>query len=299
LAIVSVNELLEAGVHFGHRASRWNPKMAPYIFGKRRSIHIIDLKETIRGYIRAYKFLTKICVRGEEVLFVGTKRQAKAAIKEEAQRAAMHYVCDRWLGGTLTNFQTIRSRLRHLEHLETLESGDSEQKLTKKELARIRREKRRMLRNLEGIRRMEKIPGALVIIDPKREHIAVKEATKMGVPTICLLDTDCDPDLVDIVVPGNDDAMRSIQIFVRKMADAVLQGRKAYLEAVEESVREKEKAAEARRATKGATQKDRGAATKETPSGASDEAVKEAVSAAAAEEKQPAEETRKSGEEDS
>jgi len=253
LAIVSVSELLEAGVHFGHRASRWNPRMAPYIFGKRRLIHIIDLMETVKGYIRAYKFLTKIAVRGEEVLFVGTKRQAKATIKQEARRCGMHYAAERWLGGTLTNFETISSRIKHLEALEKLEARAEEQKLTKKELARIRREKRKMLRNLEGIRDMKKLPEALVVVDPRREYIAVREARKLGIPTICLLDTDCDPELVDIPVPGNDDAMRSIQIFVRKMADAVIQGRRAFLDALDNAEREKKGAGEQKASAPGET----------------------------------------------
>jgi small subunit ribosomal protein S2 len=251
--------------------------MAPYIYGKRRLIHIIDLMETVKGYIRAFKFLAKITVRGDEVLFVGTKRQAKATVREESQRCGMPYVAERWLGGTLTNFQTISSRIKHLEELEGLEARAEEEKLTKKDLARIRREKRKMLRNLEGIRNIKRLPEALVIVDPKREHISVREARKLGIPVICLLDTDCDPSLVDISVPGNDDAMRSIQIFVRKMADAVMQGRRAFQDVLDQAEREKKKAEEKKASASGRRKSD--ASAKKTQAAGEQEAPAPAAAA--------------------
>ena len=226
MAIVSVRELVEAGVHFGHRISRWNPKMKPFIFGKRNLIHIIDLKETIKGLIRGSRFLARVVQRGEDVLFVGTKRQARNSIKTEAERCGMPYVCERWLGGTLTNFRTITSRVKRLEELETLEETGRMRLYSKKMIARLQRETSKIKRNLEGIRNMKRLPGVLVIVDPHHEKIAVAEARKLGIPTVCLTDTDSNPDLVDIVIPGNDDAIRSILLFVAKMADAVLAGKK-------------------------------------------------------------------------
>ena len=226
MAIVSVKELLDSGVHFGHRVSRWNPKMERFIFGKRNLIHIIDLRETVKGLIRAYNFLQRICGDGREVLYVGTKRQAKAVVESEARRSGMHYVAERWLGGTLTNFETITHRLERLEELELMETDGRASLMKKKEYSSFSREKRKLLRNLEGIRNMKKLPGVLVIIDPRREHIAVKEAYKLGIPTICLIDTDSDPDLVDIPIPGNDDAMRSIQVVLHRLTEAIVTGSK-------------------------------------------------------------------------
>ena len=224
MAIISVKNLLEAGVHFGHRVSRWNPKMAPYIFAKRNFIHIINLRETVKGLIRAYYFLRKLTTEGHEILLVGTKRQAKAVIKRETQRCNMHYVAERWLGGTLTNYETIRKRLSRLEELEKMEDDGRMESLSKKMASALRRERRKIHRNLEGIRNMERLPGAIIIVDPQKEHIAVKEAAKLNIPTICLMDTDSDPDLVDIPIPGNDDAMRSIEVIVTKLVDAIREG---------------------------------------------------------------------------
>jgi len=224
LSIVNIQELVDAGFHFGHRTSRWNPKMKPFIFGKRNLIHIINLKETVRGLITAYKFLTKLSCARKEVLFVGTKWQAKDAIVTEAKRCNMHYISERWLGGTLTNFETIRKRLKRLEELEEMESNGSIQAYSKKMISSFTRERKRINKNLEGIRGMDKIPSVLVVVDPKKEHIAIKEALKMGIPTICLADTDCDPGLIDICVPGNDDAIRSVRLFLNKAADAILEG---------------------------------------------------------------------------
>jgi len=222
---VSLQELVDAGFHFGHRTSRWNPKMKPYIFGKRNLIHIINLKETVRGLITACKFLNKVSSNREEILFVGTKWQAKDAIVAEAKRSNMHYVCERWLGGTLTNFETIRKRLKRLEELEEKENNGSIHNYSKKMISSLTRERNKITKNLEGIKNMNKLPSVLVVVDPKKEHIAIKEAIKMGIPTICLADSDCDPDLIDICVPGNDDAIRAIRLFLSKTADAVLEER--------------------------------------------------------------------------
>ena len=224
IAPVSVQELLESGVHFGHRVSRWNPKMEQYIFGKRNLIHIIDLRQTLKGLIRAQNFLLRLAGDGREVLFVGTKRQAKAVVEAEARRSGMPYVTERWLGGTLTNFETITRRLERLEELEKMEDEASTVLFTKKELARFNREKRKLLRNLEGIRHMKRLPGVVLIVDPRREHIAVLEAYKLGIPTICLIDTDSDPELIDIPIPGNDDAMRSIQVILHKLTESIMAG---------------------------------------------------------------------------
>lgn len=227
MATVSVQELLDSGVHFGHRVGRWNPKMEPFIFGKRNLIHIINLRETLKGLLRACNFVERLVADGRNVLFVGTKRQARTVVESEARRCNMPFVTERWLGGTLTNFETIRGRLKRLEEIEALEGTENELILTKKELARLMREKRKLLKNLDGIRRMAKLPGALVLVDPNREDIAVAEANKLGIPVIALLDTDCDPSKIDIPIPGNDDAMRSIQVVVRRLTDSVIAGSRA------------------------------------------------------------------------
>ncbi len=219
-----LKELLDAGIHFGHRVSRWNPKMKPYIFGRRNMVHIIDIKETLKGLLRAKQFLKKTVADGGDVLFVGTKRQAKHSVSHHAQRCNMHYVSERWLGGTLTNFQTIRSRLARLEELERLEETGEIANYSKKMISTLQREKKKIKRNLEGIRRMDKLPSVLVIVDPAYEYIAVKEARKLGIPTVALIDTDGDPDPIDIIIPGNDDSMRAIDIVLRELADAVLEG---------------------------------------------------------------------------
>ena len=228
-----VRELIDAGIHFGHRVGRWNPKMKPYIFCSRNSIHIIDIKETIKGVLRARKFLTKLVSSGKDVLFVGTKRQARQPIIEQANRCGMPYVSERWLGGTLTNFRTIRSRLGRLEELEAMEEKGILDTESKKMQSTLRREMRKISRNLSGIRTMERLPGALVVIDSRRENIAVAEACKLGIPTICLMDTDSDPDIVDLPIPGNDDAMRSIELVLEQLAEAVLEGKSTRPEAAE------------------------------------------------------------------
>jgi small subunit ribosomal protein S2 len=257
VSIVQVKDLIEAGVHFGHRASRWNPKMRPFIYGKRNLIHIIDLRETVRGLLRAYKYVTQLVAKGSLVLFVGTKRQAKETIEREAARCRMPYVSERWLGGTLTNYRTIRERLKRLQELEALwlassekadkldmptymrtmrnESGKFEfskspetaaiRGYSKKMVATLNRELSKITRNLQGIRDMNRLPDAIIVIDPHREDIAVKEAQRMGVTTVALIDTDSDPDTVDLPIPGNDDSIRSIELVLSKLADAVLEGR--------------------------------------------------------------------------
>jgi small subunit ribosomal protein S2 len=237
LALVSVPELLEAGVHFGHRTSRWNPKMGRYLQGKRNGIHIIDLRQTVSGLIRATHFLRAVTAQGYDVLFVGTKRGGKTAVRDEARRCEMPYVTERWLGGTLTNFDTIRKRLSYLEELEELETSGETLRLKKKELARHNREKRKLVKNLEGIRAMTQLPGALVIVDPRREHIAVREANRMNLPIIGIADSDCDPDPIDLIVPANDDAMRSVSIVMKRLADAADQGRRAGKQRVVETTR--------------------------------------------------------------
>src|ERR1700710_2937587 len=220
-----VKALVDAGVHFGHRVSRWNPKMEPYISGKRNSIHIINVKETIKGLLRAKKFLQNTVASGKDILFVGTKRQARHAVEEEAKRCGMHYVAERGLGGTLTTSRTIRARLNRLEELEKLWASGQIETYSKKMKATLQREMTKIKTNLEGIRKMEKMPGVMFIVDTRREHIAVKEARKLGVPTIALIDTDSDPDLIDLPIPGNDDAMRAIEIILKELADAIIEGK--------------------------------------------------------------------------
>jgi len=227
LSIIQVKELVDAGVHFGHRASRWNPKMAPYIYAKRNLIHIINLKETVRGLIRAYRFLAKITTDGRDVLFVGTKRQARVATETEAKRCSMHYVTERWLGGTLTNFKTIRSRLHRLVELEQMEADGTISQFSKKVISSLTRQRRKIKRNLDGLRTMDRLPAVMVVVDPRREYTAVREANKLGIPVVGVIDTDCDPDVVDIPIPANDDAMRSVEIVVHKLANAVLEGASA------------------------------------------------------------------------
>jgi len=223
-----VRELLDAGIHFGHRCARWNPKMQPYIYGRRNEVHIVDIRETLRGLLRAKKFISRVVSNGGDVLFVGTKRQARQIVQEQAERCKMHYVSERWLGGTLTNFRTIRSRLQRLEELEGLvASPEWETGYSKKMKAMLTRELRKIHRNLQGIRNMSRLPGVLVVIDVRKEMNGVREARSLNIPTVCLVDTDSDPDFAGIVIPGNDDAMRSIQVVVRELADAAGEGMKA------------------------------------------------------------------------
>src|SRR5262245_4543919 len=222
---IQVKQLIEAGVHFGHRASRWNPKMRPYIYARQNLIHIIDVRETIRGLLRARKYLKQVATGGSLVLFVGTKRQAGETIERESLRCGMPFVSDRWLGGTLTNFRTIRDRLTRLEELEQLRNSEQLDSYSKKMQSALNREYRKMYRNLNGMRTMNRLPECLVVIDPKKEHNAVREANKLGITTLALIDTDCDPDKIDLPIPGNDDSIRSIEIVLAQLADAVLDGK--------------------------------------------------------------------------
>jgi len=249
LASQFVKDLIDSGIHFGHRASRWNPKMQPYIYGKRNLIHIIDIKETVKGILLAKKFLTRTVAEGKDVLLVGTKRQARKAIEAHAERVGMHWVNDRWLGGTLTNFREIRKRVGRLEELERMEAEGQLDAYSKKAGASLRREMRKIRRNLGGFRKMEKLPGALVVIDVRREIIAVREARKMHIPVVALLDTDCDPDLVDIPIPGNDDAMRSIDLVVRELTDAIEEGLRGRTEQAEQPDQAQAPRRRSRRAT--------------------------------------------------
>jgi len=225
MAKISVQDLIDAGVHFGHRASHWNPKMRPYVFGRRKLIHIIDVRETVRGILRAKKYLKQVAAAGGNILFVGTKRQAGETIEQQATRCGMPYVSERWLGGTLTNFRTIRSRLTRLNELETILSGELLATYSKKMQSSLTREHRRMFSNLNGIRHMDRFPDCMVIVDPKKEKNAVKEAQKLGITTIALIDTDSNPDEIDLPIPGNDDSIRSIELIIGQLADAVLEGR--------------------------------------------------------------------------
>jgi small subunit ribosomal protein S2 len=224
---VLVKQLVEAGVHFGHRASRWNPKMRPYIYGRQNLIHIIDVRETIRGILRARKYFTQVSAAGSLVLFVGTKRQASETVEREAARCGMPYVAERWLGGTLTNFRTIRSRLGRLEELEEILGGEQLSTYSKKMQSALTREKRKMFINLNGIRNMNRLPECLFVVDPNKERNAVREASKLGITTVALIDTDCDPEQVDLPIPGNDDSIRSIELVAKILADAVLEGKAA------------------------------------------------------------------------
>lgn len=219
-----VQEMIEAGVHYGHRASRWNPKMSQYIYARKNLIHIVDIRETVRGLLRATKYLKQVAAQGSLILFVGTKRQAGETVLREADRCGMPYVNDRWLGGTLTNFRTIRSRLGRLEELERIRSSDELSLYSKKMQSSLGREYRKMYRNLNGIRSMNRPPDCLVIVDPRKEKNAIREARALGITTVALIDTDCDPDLVDLAIPGNDDGIRSIELIVRHLSDAVLAG---------------------------------------------------------------------------
>jgi small subunit ribosomal protein S2 len=220
-----VSDLIEAGVHYGHRSSRWNPKMRPYIYGKKNLIHILDIRETVRGLLRAKKYVAQVASQGSLILFVGTKRQAGETVEEHALRCGMPFVAARWLGGALTNFRTVRSRLGRLEELEAIRGGDELATYSKKMQSALTREYRKMYRNLNGLRTLNRLPECIFVIDPNKERNAIREARSLGIVTVALIDTDCDPDLVDLPIPGNDDGIRSIEIIVRHMADAINTGR--------------------------------------------------------------------------
>jgi len=224
MAVISMKQLLEAGVHFGHQTRRWNPKMAKYIFTERNGIYIIDLQKTVRKVDEAYNFIRSVAEEGKTVLFVGTKKQAQEAVKEEAERAGQFFVNERWLGGMLTNFQTIQKRIRRLKDLEAMETDGTFEVLTKKEVMQLRHEMERLEKYLGGIKDMNKLPGALFVVDPRKEKIAVAEARKLNIPIVAIVDTNCDPDEIDYVIPGNDDAIRAVKLLTQAMADAIMEG---------------------------------------------------------------------------
>lgn len=236
MAVISMKQLLEAGVHFGHQTRRWNPKMAPYIFTDRNGIYIIDLQKTVRKIEEAYNFVKQLSAEGKTILFVGTKKQAQQSIQEEAERCGMYYVNQRWLGGILTNFKTIRNRIERLHELERLEESGQLELRPKKEVARLLREKGKLQKYLGGIKNMRQLPAALFVVDSRKERIAVAEARKMKIPVVAIVDTNCDPDEVDFVIPGNDDAIRAVRLITSKMADAVIEGREGNAASGEEAV---------------------------------------------------------------
>ena len=229
MAVVSMKQLLEAGVHFGHQTRRWNPKMARYIFTERNGIYIIDLQKTVKKLEEAYSFIRDISVEGKPVLFVGTKKQAQDSVKEEAERAGAYYVNARWLGGMMTNFSTIRRRVSRLQQLRAMEEDGTFDLLPKKEVIKLRLEIEKLEKFLGGIKEMKQLPGALFIVDPRKERIAVAEAKKLGIPIVAIVDTNCDPDEIDYVIPGNDDAIRAVKLISATMANAIIEGREGQM----------------------------------------------------------------------
>ncbi len=225
MAVVSMRELLEAGIHFGHQTRRWHPKMKPYIFGQRNGIYIIDLQLTLRQVYKAYGLVRETVANGGNVLFVGTKKQAQEPVQQQAERCGMYYVNNRWLGGTLTNFQTVKGSIQELNNLQELEKSDKIERYSKKERVVFKKRAEKLAKNLTGIQRMPNLPSVVFIADAKRENIAVREAKRLGIPSIGIVDTNCDPDVVDLPIPGNDDAIRSISLFCTIIADAVIEGR--------------------------------------------------------------------------
>ncbi|BCV24954.1 MAG TPA: 30S ribosomal protein S2 [Firmicutes bacterium] len=225
MAVITMKQLLESGVHFGHQTRRWNPKMAEYIFTERNGIYIIDLQKTVRKVEEAYNFVRDLAAQGGSILFVGTKKQAQESIKEEAERCGMYYVNVRWLGGMLTNYQTIKQRITRLEELEKMETDGLFSVLPKKEVMQLEAEKERLNKYLGGIKNMPGLPQALYVVDPRKERIAVAEARKLGIPIVAIVDTNCDPDEIDYIIPGNDDAIRAVKLLTSKIADAVLEGK--------------------------------------------------------------------------
>lgn len=242
MAVVSMKQLLEAGVHFGHQTRRWNPKMAEYIFTERNGIYIIDLQKSVKKLEEAYNFVREISAEGKSVLFVGTKKQAQDAIKTEAERCGMYYVNERWLGGMLTNFRTIQSRIARLKEIETMSQDGTFDVLPKKEVIALKKEWDKLEKNLGGIKEMKRIPDAIFVVDPKKERICIQEAQSLGITLIGIADTNCDPDELDYVIPGNDDAIRAVKLIVSKMADAVIEAKQGTeevaAEAAEETVEE-------------------------------------------------------------
>lgn len=241
MAEIVVKDILDAGVHFGHKTSRWNPKMRPYIYGRRNLIHIIDIKETVRGLLRSKRYLQRVSAQGSLILFCGTKRQAAEPVVEAATACGMPYCTERWLGGTLTNFRTVRSRLKRLEELETLEASGELAGYSKKMQSTLMRERRKIYRNLNGIRDMNRLPEAVVVVDPKKEHNCIRESRILGIKVVGLIDTDSDPDTVDLPIPGNDDSIRSIRLILTHLSDAIKSGRRDLPQDVEKDVAEEPK----------------------------------------------------------
>ncbi len=235
MSVISMKQLLEAGVHFGHQTRRWNPKMKEYIFTERNGIYIIDLQKTVKKIEEAYMFVRDLSAEGKTILFVGTKKQAQESTETEAKRCDMFYVNQRWLGGMLTNFKTIQTRINKLRQIEKMEEDGSFDLLPKKEVLQLLAEKEKLLKNLGGIKEMKKLPGALFVVDPRKEHIAIAEARSLGIPIIAIIDTNCDPDEVDYPIPGNDDAIRAVKLITAKMADAVIEGRQGEQNTAEEA----------------------------------------------------------------
>lgn len=244
MSVISMKQLLEAGVHFGHQTRRWNPKMAQYIFTERNGIYIIDLQKTVKKLDEAYAFIKSVAENGDNVLFVGTKKQAGDSVKEEALRAGAYYVNARWLGGMMTNFKTIQRRIARLEQLHTMQEDGTFNLLPKKEVVKLELEIEKLEKYLGGIKDMKKLPGALFIVDPRKEKIAVSEAKKLGIPVVAIVDTNCDPDDADYVIPGNDDAIRAVKLIAGAMADAIIEGRQGEQQAAEAAEAESEEAAE-------------------------------------------------------
>ena len=240
MAVVSMKQLLEAGVHFGHQTRRWNPKMATYIYTERNGIYIIDLQKTVRKLEEAYNFVRQLSMEGKSVLFVGTKKQAQDSVRDEAQRAGAYYVNARWLGGMLTNFRTIRRRIDRLNQLKTMESDGTFDMLPKKEVVKLNLEIEKLEKFLGGIKEMKQLPGALFIVDPRKERIAVAEAKKLGIPIVAIVDTNCDPDEIDYVIPGNDDAIRAVKLISGTVANAIVEGKEGQMGAAEAEAKENE-----------------------------------------------------------
>ncbi len=242
MGAVSMKQLLEAGVHFGHQTRRWNPKMKEYIFTERNGIYIIDLQKTVKKVEEAYSFIREVAANGEDVLFVGTKKQAQEAIKEEAERVGMFYVNNRWLGGMLTNFKTIRKRIERLDQLKKMEEDGTFDLLPKKEVSKLKNEMEKLEKFLGGIKELKRVPGAMFVVDPRKERIAIAEAKRLNIPVVAIVDTNCDPDEVDYVIPGNDDAIRAVKLIAGAMADAIIEGRQG--EQMEAKASEDEEATE-------------------------------------------------------
>lgn len=283
MSAISIKQLLEAGVHFGHQTHRWNPKMKEFIFGERNGIYIIDLQQTLRLFKHAVQFVTEIASQGKTILFVGTKRQAQEAVEEEAQRCGMYFVNNRWLGGLLTNFATIQNSLKRYKELESMQADGFYEKLSKKEAARLERERKKLEKNLRGIKDMDRLPAALFVVDANRETIAVREASRLSIPIVAIVDTNSDPDLIDYVIPGNDDALRAVRLFASTMAEAVRAGRADYEARIEKERREaREREAAARAAARKAKEEAQKRVQEQEAAKAQADANQEAVAASKA-----------------